>query len=262
MNLLVVTEGLELVRIQASQPGRALERKRLLGFAPDDQVAGISFRVARGMLYALTTSGRLYSVETSSGIVSPVGRSPAVLPLEGKSFGMAFNPLTDRIRVVSSTGQNLRMHPDTGATIDGDVKRPGLQGDTPLAYVPGDPNAGRAPRVAALAFTPGRINPQATTLYAIDDAGGLLVRLGAQAAGLDSPGASLGQLRTIGSLGLGSMLDATMDIADRDGSALAAVRTDLQPRTTLVKINLQTGHAVALGTVLDGLRILGMAIEP
>ncbi len=262
MNILVVTDGLELLRIRASEPGQVVERKRLLGFSRGEQVAGISFRVARGILYALTTSGRLYTVDASSGIVSPVGLAPAVLPLEGASFGVDFNPLTDRIRVVSSTGQNLRMHPDTGATIDGDVTRPGLQGDTALAYVSGDPNVGRAPQVAALAFTPGRNNPQTTTLYAIAGAGGLLVRLGAQAAGLDSSAASSGELSTIGSLGLGNMVDATMDIADRDGSALAAVRTDREPRTVLVRIDLQTGHVVSLGTLPEGMHILGMAIEP
>lgn len=261
-NILVVTQAMELVRVRASEPAQVLEAKRLLGFAPGEQVAGISFRVARGTLYALTTSGRLYSVETSSGIASPVGLSPVILPLEGTAFGLDFNPLTDRIRVVSSSGQNLRMHPDTGATIDGDVTRPGVQPDAPLHYGTADPNAARTPHVMALAFTPSRVRPQVTTLYAIDGGGGLLATLGGANEGAGSPLASSGELQTVGPLGLGETLDATMDIADRDGLALAAIRTAAEPRTTLFRIDLVTGRASPVGTLLSGAPVLGMAIEP
>ena len=35
--------------------------------------------------------------------------------LDGTEFGVDFNPQVDRLRVVSNSGQNLRLHPDTGA---------------------------------------------------------------------------------------------------------------------------------------------------
>ncbi len=37
--------------------------------------------------------------------------------LSGTEFGIDFNPLADRLRVVSDTGQNLRIDVDSGATI-------------------------------------------------------------------------------------------------------------------------------------------------
>ena len=48
--------------------------------------------------------------------------APAFTPaLSGTAFGFDFNPTVDRIRVVSDTGQNLRLNPDTGAVaaVDG-----------------------------------------------------------------------------------------------------------------------------------------------
>ena len=37
--------------------------------------------------------------------------------LDGTEFGVDFNPVADRLRVVSDTGQNLRINVDTGDTI-------------------------------------------------------------------------------------------------------------------------------------------------
>jgi hypothetical protein len=56
-----------------------------------------------------------------------------------------------------------------------------------------------------------------------------------------------GQLRTVGSLGLGPLTDASMDISDVNNTALAAVRTAGNPKTQLHLIDLNTGHAAGGG---------------
>ena len=71
-----------------------------------------------------------------------------------------------------------------------------------------------------------------------------------------------GQLRTVGSLGLGPLTDASMDISDVNNTALAAVRTAGNPKTQLHLIDLNTGKATLLGVVADGSPLVGMAIEP
>ena len=43
------------------------------------------------------------------------------MALKGSAFGVDFNPAADRVRVVSNLGQNLRLHPDTGAQVDGET---------------------------------------------------------------------------------------------------------------------------------------------
>ena len=50
----------ELLRLEAAQPSRVIERKPLTGLAPGDALIGIDFRVASGVLYALSRSGQLY----------------------------------------------------------------------------------------------------------------------------------------------------------------------------------------------------------
>ena len=55
--------------------------------------------------------------------------SGVVLPAGATEWGFDFNPTVDRIRVVNDRGANLRLHPDTGAQVDGNADQPGLQPD-------------------------------------------------------------------------------------------------------------------------------------
>jgi len=97
----------------------------------------LDVRPANGAVYAIGRSGQLYTVDRRLGAATKVG-APVALP--GTTVGFDFNPTVDRIRVVTDTGQNLRVHPDTGAV---------AATDTPLAYAAGDRSAGKRPQVAA-----------------------------------------------------------------------------------------------------------------
>ena len=74
----------------------------------------------------------------------------------------------DRIRVVSNTGQNLRLHPDTGAVVDANPGEPGIQIDSRLAFDAADANAGKPVSVVAAAYTCNKVNDKITTNFAID----------------------------------------------------------------------------------------------
>ena len=113
-----VTQSHHLVSFNAGQPGRLLSDVALKGLAAGETVLGIDYRVARGELYALGSSGRVFRVDTASGQLTPVGNEKFAQPLNGGQFGFDFNPAADRIRIVSDTRQNLRAHPDTGALVD------------------------------------------------------------------------------------------------------------------------------------------------
>ena len=132
--LVAVTASHELITFHAAQPDRILERRPVTGLAPGERLVGIDFRVAKGVLYALSQAGRLYTLDIPTGALRPVGHAPAALALQGTVFGFDFNPAADRIRVVSNTGQNLRLHPDTGAVVDGDAAVDGVQPDPSLRY--------------------------------------------------------------------------------------------------------------------------------
>ena len=125
--------------------------------------------------------------------------------------------------------------------------QPGVQADPYLRYVWSDVNHARAPDVVAAAYTYNPTNSKITTNYAIDRALGVLVMQGSREGETPVVSPNLGQLRTVGPLGLG---------------ALAAVRTASDPKTRLHLVDLNTGKATPLGVVGDGSPLVGMAIEP
>ena len=260
--VVAVTAAHELITFQAGEPGRILERRPVAGLPAGDRLVGIDFRVARGVLYALSQAGRLYTLDIPSGALRPVGAAPAVVPLKGQVFGFDFNPAADRIRVVSNTGLNLRLHPDTGAVVDGDPAAEGVQPDPWLRYAASDVNAGRAPDIAGAAYTYNTQDSKITTNYVIDRALGVLVMQGSLEGTTPVVSPNAGQLRTVGPLGLGPLTDASFDIADVGNAALAAVRTAADSQTRLVLVDLKTGAARSLGRVGDGVPLLGIAIEP
>ncbi len=258
--VLAVTASMELVRFDAGQPGRILQRTPVTGLPAGERLAGIDFRVARGVLYALSQAGRLYTLDTASGALQPVGTAALALP--PGAIGFDFNPTVDRIRVVGAGGLNLRLHPDTGAQVDGDPAQPGVQRDGALHYGAGDVHAGQRPDIVAAAYTYNARDERLTTNYAIDRALGTLAMQGSLEGAVPVVSPNTGQLRTVGPLGLGPLTDASFDISDVTNFALAALRTATDGRTRLVRIDLDSGRATALGTVGDGAALLGLAIEP
>ncbi|WP_298213886.1 DUF4394 domain-containing protein [Acidovorax sp.] len=260
--VVAVTASHDIITFRAGEPARVLERRPVTGLPAGERLVGIDFRVAKGVLYALTQAGRLYTLDIPTGALRPVGAAPAALPLIGTVFGFDFNPAADRIRVVSNTGQNLRLHPDTGAAVDGDPAVDGVQPDPALRYAWGDVNAQRQPDIAGAAYTYHPSDSKLTTNYAIDRALGVLVMQGSREGTTPVVSPNSGQLRTVGSLGLGPLTDAAFDIADVGNTALIAVRTAADNKTRLHQVDLATGATRPLGVVGDGVPLLGMAIEP
>lgn len=256
-----VTARHELVQFAPHAPQQLLQRTPLAGLRPGEALVGIDHRVARGVLYALADSGQLYTLHTASGQATPVGQAhPVVAGVPGRGAGFDFNPVADRIRYVEPGGRNWRLHPDTGAPVDGDAAQPGLQPDAPLRWREGDPSAARAPRLVAAAYSYNKANDKLTTNYAIDAANGVLAMQGSLEGAQPVVSPNTGVLATVGPLGVGPLEDAAFDIADTDNTALAALR--IYGRTALYRVDLASGHARRIGPVGDGSRLLGLAIEP
>src|SRR5690349_765676 len=100
----------------------------ITGLQTSETVVGLDVRAGGatpGELYALGSTGRLYTINTTTGVATlkstlAADASDSTEPftaLAGAEFGVDFNPVTDRLRVVSDTGQNLRIDADTGSTI-------------------------------------------------------------------------------------------------------------------------------------------------
>ncbi len=109
---------------------------------------GIDYRPANGLLYGLTDTNNIYTLNTDNGKASFV--STLSIPFEGGfQSGLDFNPVVDRLRVVGSNDQNFRINVDTGATIT----------DQELAFGVGDPNFGANPNISGAAYTNSFASP-------------------------------------------------------------------------------------------------------
>jgi len=273
--LLALTKDMTLLHISASRPSLPLAAVQVKGLAAGDRLVGIDYRIARGVLYGLGQSGRLYTLDADSGQASPVTSEPVKL-VAGSAYGMDFNPTVDRIRVVSDQGGNMRLHPDTGKAIDGDQAQGGVQPDANLQYLPGDVAEGRRPAIMAAAYTYNARNDKITTLYAIDAATTSLVMQGSREGDVPFVSPDKGGLRTVGSLqlpawnglgqtpagqGYGAIQEASFDISDVKNVAMLAARQTLGV-TQLYEVNLQTGKATRLGRIGQGEVLAGLAIVP
>lgn len=124
-----ITQKGELAQFDSKQPSK-VKTKNLTGLPEGVKLVGIDERPSNGKLYGIGDDSTVYRISNSGDTTaiddSLLGTGFGGLggqALEGKSFGVDFNPVPDAIRIVSDTGQNLRVSPETGQLIaaDGDI---------------------------------------------------------------------------------------------------------------------------------------------
>ncbi len=260
-NIFAVTQSNRLISFNAGQPARLLGNRPLSGLKPGDRVIGIDYRVARGRLYALGSSGQLYLVDPVTAASTPVGNGLGDVDVSSGDIAFDFNPTVDRIRLIVGRA-NARAHPDTGRLVDSNPNEPGVQIDGRLAYSAADANHDRSPKVVAAAYTYNKVDEKLTTNYAIDAAAGSLVTIGTIENVHPAVSPNTGQLFTVGPLNVGAIASASFDIADLDNAAFAAITAPGARRSRWYLIDLATGAASALGTIGGSETIVGVAIEP
>src|SRR5205085_361112 len=155
---------------------------------------------------------------------------PFTPALSGTEFGIDFNPTVDRIRLVSDTGQNLRLNPDTGAVAGT---------DSALSFATGDPNEGQTPHISGAAYTNNFAGATTTTLYDIDYGLDRLV--------IQNP-PNNGTLNTVGALGVNTGKLVGFDIAG-NATAFASLTGTDDSGSRLYTIDLTTGAATLLGDI-------------
>ena len=237
----LVTSTNTLVSVNLQTPSIVTQRP-IVGLVgvPAETSIGIDFRPANGLLYLATrdatNTGRIYILNPNTGSVTFV--SVLSVLLSGTLFGVDFNPVPDRLRIVSDTTQNLRVNVDTGA----------VTVDTPLS----------AAGVAGAAYTNNFAGTTATTLYDINTTAGTLVLQGG-INGVPSP--NLGQLTTVGPLGV-VPTNAAFDIVTNGGINSAFGILTVAGVPGLYTVNLSTGTATLIGQIPGIGTVNGLAIPP
>lgn len=241
-----------IIRITAAAPGTIATNTPLMGLGATEFLTGIDFRPANGIMYATISNNagtitRTAAVNLGGGQLVNVGGN--IAGTADIFYGMDFNPVPDRIRIVGDADTSRRLNPNDGS----------LAGtDTSLAYVAGDPGFGTNPAVVHAAYTNSFAGATLTTLYGIDVTRNTLVMIG----GVDgTPSPNTGLLTTVGALGVDPTSFGGFDIQPGTNSAYAILNVGSTPR--LYSINLTTGAATLLGTVGAGTAAIdGLTIPP
>lgn len=252
---LLGASGTTIYGINTANPGYLLGQFNITaGLQVSETLLGIDARPANGMLYALGSSNRLYSIDTGTGTATAVGAAPLTATVTGPGIGFDFNPTVDRLRINTGTDQNFRINPDTGVLIQ----------DTALAFAAGDPNAGANPNVVGAAYTNNFSGTTSTMLYNLDSGLDLLVT--------QNP-ANNGTLQTVGPLGILIDENTGFDIDDSAPQVALATINEVPPpvdyswgerspeggNSAIYSINLATGRATFVSML--GAQVVDIALN-
>jgi Domain of unknown function (DUF4394) len=201
---------------------------------------------------ALVAGGQIAFVDT--------GGTPVDLPSAPLGYGVDFNPAVDRLRVVTATGLNFRVNPNSGAPVDGNAGAPGIQTDNPIN--------GATSSVDGAAYannTGGPLVGGVTTLYTIDAVtNGLYVQNpannGTQTLFLPiSLNGAILDFSAVNGFDIESSVQAAASNSPvSQGSAFAVLMVG--GSTRFYSIDLVTGAATDLGVIGTGMNLAGLAV--
>lgn len=220
-----------LVKFNAGNIKTAASQVAVTGLiSSTEKLLSIDFRPATGELYAVSNASIIYIIDATTGKARAVTNTAFTPALAGDVVSLDFNPVVDRIRIVTNTGQNLRLNPETGLVVatDGAINNTNING---------------------VAYTNNFAGAETTTLYDIDFAAKVLYKQ-------DPP--NNGTLVKVGDLQVDLGTNVSFDISADGKNALAIGKTATQHN--LYTINLATGLAELVGRFPSNLNIQGIAM--
>jgi hypothetical protein len=221
-------------------PGTPLSFTIPSGLVAGDSLRALAVQPMTGKLFAVGTTGVLYTMNPFTGVAMAVGPAFAPTPT-GDTMDLAFDRLTGQLRLFTSGGQNLVINPATGATIST---------DTTPSYAAGDANAATTPQIvgADFAWVGG-----AQMLYGIETVRNTLVSIGTPASG---------QLTTVGLLGFDTETHSALEFLAGASHAWACLSLPGASGSGLYVVNLSKGNAVFQGDIRTAEMVRDLVIAP
>ncbi len=229
-----LTDDGKLNRYNAKAPGTVENSLTISGIPSGEKVLSIDFRPATAQLYALASNSRLYVIGLTDGVARAIGTGFTPV-LSSQIANIDFNPTVDRIRLVTHNGQNLRLHPETGASVATD----------------GNINGGMNPAVTSIAYTNSRAGVTTTDLYNIDVSQKKLYK--------QNP-PNDGTLAEVGSLRIDFVGKGGFDISPDNTVSLATFTQ--AGKTRLYTINLTNGATTYINEIAANLVDIAIPTPP
>lgn len=249
-----LTSNNNIVSFRSGTPSYILSQATVSGVAAGQTLVGMDVRPADLKIYAVgynpaTMVARIYTLDPLTAVATPVSTDSITGIDLGGNVGVDFNPVADRLRVVTSTNKNYRLNQLTGLL---------AATDTVLFYKTGDANFGVDPDVATVAYSNSKVAPASTVLYAYDDSLNLLLTQ-------DPPNAGL--LSTIGTSGIAvngmdrtSDMDIYFDHTAQTNMAYFTANTT-NGNDKFYTLNLTSGMATEVGMIGWGIAVKDIAIQ-
>lgn len=229
-----LTDDGKLNRYNAKAPGTVEASMTISGIPTGEKLLSIDFRPATGQLYGLASNSRLYVISLIDGSARVIGNGFTPV-LNSQIANIDFNPTVDRIRLVTHVGQNLRLHPETGATVATD----------------GNINGGVNPAITSIAYTNSRAGATTTDLFDIDISQKKLYK--------QNP-PNDGTLAEVGNLGIDFVGKGGFDITPDNTVSLATFTQS--GKTRLHTINLTSGAATYVNEITANLIDIAIPTPP
>lgn len=241
-----VTSANRIVRFNSTTPATT-SVSNITGLQANENIIGFDLRpggTPAGQLIAIGDMGGVYTIDPNSGAATlkttmTAGPGDSFTMPSGTRVSIDVNNVVDQLRVITNTGQNLRVNMDTGATFtDTQLTLSGIQaiGVTEVAYTNNFSSACR------------------TTAYYLDTTSDRL---------LTTVNASGGVLTVVGGLTVDAAAMTGFDIGTApDGTNSAIAALTVANVTSLYTIDLTTGAATRVDTIgglNSGETILGLA---
>jgi hypothetical protein len=261
--------GAGLQRFQTATPG-AITSVALGPVTAGETMVSLAWRPQTGQLYGLgvnagADTATLYLVDPQTGSVTAVGTAgsiawvdasssdPVDFPAASAGWGIDFNPVVDRLRVVADGGLNARVNPNNGLPI-------GVNPDSPHNGLPPGSTG-----VAAVAYTNAFTQPLTggvTTVYVLEPTANELLIQNPPNAGVLTAARTV----TLGGAPLDFGAVAGFDIpgevavaassAPAGGSGIALL--SVSAAEGLYAMDLTTGAATLLGAVQSPLQSIAV----
>lgn len=228
-----LTNDNKLNQYNATSSTTVISSLTITGLATDEKILSIDFRPATGQLYGIGSSSRLYVINLKDGVAKALGAAAFTPAINGTVVNIDFNPTVDRIRLVTGSGQNLRLHPELGTVAATDLT------------INGATNAS----ITSVAYTNSKAGASATDLFDIDVTTKKLYK---QTPPND------GVLAVVGALGVDFTGRGGFDISPANNTALATFTVTDKHR--LYSVNLTTGAATYINDFATPL--IDIAIVP
>lgn len=225
-----------------------VDRETLSGLDEGENLLGLDVRPSTGGLYVLGDHGNIYVVNTLSNTALKVASLPIELDAADRNvkFGVNFNPVADRLRIVTNDDENFNVDPATGAvTVEGKIQY--------------DNQDHESPSVVAAAYT---LPPagQPTTLYAVDQNRDGLYKVLPPASGVLSDREAL-DIDPSQVTGLDIGHDAGGFLVTRDGSTSKLFHLDVVTGDVEEQDGLDTEDGEIGSAGLNGVATLNVAVR-